>query len=178
MLPAAGSNNPAAEKNIRMKGLIVYRVLSFFVNLFCALIAVSLLMAIFVVFANPGAALNVFIMIGVVLYGWYANKFFVRVILQKDTITRRQKDWLQVNAIVALIFALNAIAGFTILVLHPQRLDEILKSLPVPAGSTSSKLLMNVITLMLFFCIMLLIHIVWTYILVRRNKDAIAEDDK
>ncbi len=159
-----------------MKGLIVYRILSFLVNLFCCLIAVSLLMAVFIALANPAVALNAFIMLGVVLYAWYANKFFIRVIIQKATFTRRQRDWLQVNAIVALVFVLNAIPGFILLVLHPQRMDDIIRGLPVPAGSASVKLLSNVITLMLFFCILLLIHIVWTYLLVRKNKDVITDD--
>lgn len=163
-----------------MKGLFIYRILSFFVNLLCALFAFSLVMAIPAVLANPGIGILVFIMLGVVLYGWYANKFLVRVILMKDTITRRQKDWLQVNAIVALVVCVSAmINGFTY-ILHPNLLDDMVKQLSQlyqnPTRKDPSNLIRNTVVTFLVFFLVLFIHIVWTLLLVRANKQSIEDN--
>lgn len=122
--------------------------------------------------ANPAIAFGAFIMLGVVLYAWYANKFFNRVIVQKDVFTRRQKDWLQVNSIVAAIFSIMSVRSATEILLHPQVIDDIIKQLPVPP---SAKLIANIITIMLVFCILLFIHVGWTFILLRRHKDHIVD---
>lgn len=147
-------------------------MLSFIVNLFCAFVAISLVPSVFMALANPAIAFGAFIMLGVVLYAWYANKFFNRVIVQKDVFTRRQKDWLQVNSIVAAIFSIMSVRSAAEILLHPQVIDDIIKQLPVPP---SAKLIANIITIMLFFCILLFIHVGWTFILLRRHKDHIVD---
>ncbi len=163
-----------------MKGLFVYRLLSFIVNLFCMFMAILLLFSVFMALANPAFAFGAFIMLGVVLYAWYANKFFNRVIVMKDVFTRRQKDWLQVNSIVAIVFAIMSIRSSAEILMHPHIVDEIAKQLPVAASPgklsiNTSKLMINLSTILLFFCVLLVIHICWTFILLRKHKDHIVD---
>jgi len=93
--------------------MVLYRILSLLVNIFCVLLAFITVFGIIYAIANPAALLQCFLFIGTVLYGWFANRFRIQVILRKQSISKRHKDWLQVNAIVAFIFSLLAhIASF------------------------------------------------------------------
>ena len=64
--------------------MIVYRILSVFVNLFSALIAVITLFGVMYAIANPAALLQCFLFIGVTLYGWFANRFHRHVLLKRN----------------------------------------------------------------------------------------------
>jgi len=83
--------------------------------------------------------------------------------------SKKQKDWLQVNAIVALVFSIIVGVSCIALLVSPGEATELMKALPPDAGLTS-KTLMNVATALLVICSLLLIHVVWTYLLIRRNK--------
>lgn len=110
--------------------MIIYRILSFIVSLFCAFIAVNVLFSIFFALTQPMLLIMSFILICVVLYGWFANRFYANVVVQKKMMTKRQKDLIQVNAIVAFIFSVVCVLGGIQILLQPQVLDEAFKSLP------------------------------------------------
>ena len=71
--------------------MIVYRILSFIVNLFCAFAALVTIVALLFLLQDPTALLQVFLMAGVVLYGWFANRFYVYVLTRKQKMTKKQK---------------------------------------------------------------------------------------
>ncbi|HNP43573.1 MAG TPA: hypothetical protein PKM63_04775 [Panacibacter sp.] len=148
--------------------MIVYRILSVFVNLFSALIAVITLFGVMYAIANPAALLQCFLFIGVTLYGWFANRFHRHVLLQEERLPRRQKDWLQVNAIVAFIFCVLGISNAVYVYRNPNIFDDVLKQLP-PEMAASQQLLLNISTGLFVCCLLLAIHIAWTYILVRKH---------
>ncbi len=161
-----------AEKFI----MIVYRIISFFVNVFCAFAAFSLFFLIFVALSQPAAFLQVFIMLAVALYGWFSRMFFKRVVLEQQQMTRRQKDWLQANAIVAAIFALMGITNGIIIYRDPQAFLDLLKSLPIQNPSTGSAIL-SAAYMLSGLCLLLLIHVIWTYILVRKHQQYFTSED-
>src|SRR5689334_12331524 len=111
--------------------MIVYRILSFIVNLFCAFAALITILTLMFLLQDPTALLRIFVMAGVVLYGWFANRFYVYVLAGKQKMTKKQKDWLQVNAIVAFIFSLLGIANCVQIINNPHVFDEVLKNMPV-----------------------------------------------
>jgi hypothetical protein len=156
--------------------MIIYRVLSFIVNIFCVFLAIITLFGLLFALANPTALWQSFLMAGIVLYGWFANRFYVYVMIGKQKISKKQKDWLQVNAIVALIASLLGIKESIYIFYHPHVFDDILKNMPAQ-DLPPQNLIINVAIILLALCVTLLIHIIWTYIFIRRNKAYIAEED-
>jgi hypothetical protein len=154
--------------------MIIYRILSFIVNLFCAFAAMVIIFALLYLLQDPTALLQVFLMAGVVLYGWLANRFYVYVLTGKQKMTRKQKDWLQVNAVVAFIFSILGIANCIYLLNDPHAFDDVLKDMPLqnikPVDAVT-----NASVGFLILCSILFIHIIWTYILIRKHKAHFAE---
>jgi hypothetical protein len=156
--------------------MIIYRILSFIVNMFCAFLAMITLFGLLFTLANPKALLQSFLMAGVVLYGWFANRFYVYVMIGKQKINKKQKDWLQVNAIVAFVVSILGITESIYILYHPHVFDNILKDLPAQ-NSPPQNLIINVAIILLAVCVILLMHIIWTYVLIRKNKAYISEAD-
>lgn len=154
--------------------MILYRILSVFVNIFCALITVITLFGVMYAIANPAALFQCFLFIGVVLYGWFANRIHGSVLLRKQHIPKRQKDWLQVNAIVAFIFCVLGISNAVYIYQNPNVFDDILKQLPPEMGA-NQQMLLNISAGLFVCCSLLVIHIIWTYTLVRKNADYFVE---
>jgi hypothetical protein len=154
--------------------MIVYRILSFIVNLFCGFAAIVTVFALLFLLQDPTALLQVFLMAGVVLYGWFANKFYVYVLTGKQKMTKKQKDWLQVNAIVAFIFSILGIANCVYLINDPHAFDDVIKNMRLE-NVNSLEVIVNAATAFLILCIILFIHIVWTYILMKKYKASFAE---
>lgn len=149
--------------------MIIYRLLSLIVAIFCSFLAMITLFGIFMALANPALLFQCFLMAAVVLYGWFANRFFAQVLIGKRTMSKKQKDWLQVNAIAAGVFSLMGIVSSIAIITKPEQLSEILKTIPSETNVTSS-LLTNMAYGLLTVCGLLLAHIVWTYVLIRKNK--------
>lgn len=150
--------------------MVVYRIISFFVNVFCAFAAFSLLFLVFVAFAQPAALLQLFIMLGVALYGWFSRMFFRKVLLTNGFMTRRQKDWLQANAIVAGVFAIMGISNGVLIYTNPEAFIDLLNELPLEKATSENAILTSAYILS-GFCLLLLIHIIWTLVLVRKNRE-------
>lgn len=153
-----------------MKGLIIYRLLTILMNIFCFFLGLSLLLGLMMVFANPGFAFGFFLMLCVVLYAWYANKFLNTVIIKEQPFTKRQKDWLQVNAIVTLIFSVLLMTQSITFIRNPNIVKEAFQQMPVQSPTS---MIVNFSAVLLFFSMVLLIHVSWTLIMVRQNKDMI-----
>lgn len=156
--------------------MIIYRVLSFIVNMFCVFLAIITLFGLLFALANPTALWQSFLMAGIVLYGWFANRFYVYVMIGKQKISKKQKDWLQVNAIVALVASVLGIKESIYIFYHPRVFDNILKDMPAQ-DLPPQNLIINVAIILLAVCSILLIHIIWTYIFIRKNKAYIVEAD-
>lgn len=142
--------------------------------MFCAFLAMITLFGLLFALANPAALWKSSLMAGIVLYGWFANRFYVYVMIGKQKISKKQKDWLQVNAVVAFVASILGIKESIYIFYHPHVFDDILKDIPAQ-NLTPQNLIINVAKVLLAVCFILLIHITWTYILIRKNKAYIAE---
>jgi hypothetical protein len=149
----------------------LYRILSFFVNFFCAFLAVITAVGLMVSLSNPAGLLQVFLMASVVLYGWFANKFYLEVIMKLQKMSKKQKDWLQVNGIVALVFSILGISNSIYIYYNPDTFDDLLSEMPEKIADPH-QMLINVATVLLVFCALLLVHIIWTYKLVKKHADS------
>lgn len=158
-----------------MKGQLAYRILTTLVGIFGVLLAILLFISIFAVLANPSIFFEAFLMLTVVLYAWFANKFYKNVIVQKQTYTKRQKDWLLVNAIPASLFAALGIVNSIYLLLNPHSFDDAIKQTLSAAGNTISpadltNAIINIAMFLLVLCSALLFQIVWTIILLKKKS--------
>ena len=155
-----------------MKALIVYRILSFVVNFFCLLIALEILMSFPVIFSNPSFLLPFFLMVALILYGWFSNIYFKRVYVLKTAVTKKLKDWVQVNAIVTLLFCLILAAETIVIYQKPQLFLDALKnfsgSYPLTADIVKQTML-----LLSIFALIILAHVIWTLALIRKNRHLI-----
>jgi len=150
--------------------MIIYRILGFIVNLFCAFIAVNVLFSIFFALTQPMLLIVSFILICVVLYGWFANRFYINIVVLKKVMTKRQKDMLTINAVIAFIFSFIFVwAGIQTLV-QPQIVDEALKNIPQDVNMSAESVKKGM-TFFFILCTILFIHIVWTYVLMRKHKE-------
>jgi hypothetical protein len=123
--------------------------------------------------SNPALLLQCFLMAAVVLYGWFANRFYLQIILRKLPMTKKQKDWLQVNAIVAFAFSVISIAGIAVVLFHPEIMQEELKQFEVQSNYTPGQFA-NFAYVFLAIYLTLFTHIIWTYLLMRKYKDYFA----
>jgi hypothetical protein len=153
-----------------MKGLVLYRILTVLVNIFAVFIGITLIFGLMLVISNPGFALGFFMMLGAVLYAWYANKFLKTVIIQQQPFTKKQKDWLQVNAIVALIFGVLLLTQSIAFIRNPDLVKAAFEQMPV---KSPTNLIYNTSMVLLCFALAILIHITWTFVLIRQNRDMI-----
>ena len=149
--------------------MILYRILSAIVTLFCSFLAMITLFGIFMAFSSPQLLFQCFLMAGVVLYGWFANRFFAQVVIHKKAMTKRQKDWLQVNGIVALVFSVMGIVSCIVLITDPEQVKELIKAFPGETGVDANSLIKVAEVLLGIFSV-LFVHIIWTYLLIRKHK--------
>lgn len=159
-----------------MKGLGLYRVLSFFLSVFCLFTAFSFLISVMQLFQTFNAAIHVFINLAVLLYYWYSRKFFIEVYVQNGSFPKRLKDRLQVNAFVAILVSLFTAGQTAYWLISPEGLAQMQATvqsiLPeqsnIPEKNVTTNLKLGLIAGLLLQ-IIVLTHVIWTLILLRKH---------
>ncbi|BAV08771.1 hypothetical protein FLA_4818 [Filimonas lacunae] len=133
-------------------------------------LAILLFMVLPAVFSNLLLALPAFLLLSIVLYAWFANKFFIKAFVQRTVFTKKQKDWLQVNAIVtsivSAIWFFSAFSAYT----HPTPLKEAVE-VQMPAelqNKITIQTVKNIGIGLMSICVLLLTHVIWTISLLRK----------
>jgi len=143
-----------------------YKVLSIIINMVAMLLAVSLLFSLPVLLSSPLTMLSGFMMVSIILYSWYSNKFSTKILQQQQVVKHGLKDWVKVNGIVAIIFSLIVIVDVILLIGNPQAYVEAVKKLGVDLPEQT---ITTFLYIMLAYGIILLIHVVWTLILLKKK---------
>lgn len=156
--------------------LIIYRILSFFINLVGFFVAVSLVIIIPVFIMVPVLWLPMFLIITVVLYTWFSNRFSRKVLLRKEIVNHSLRDWIRVNGFVAIVFSLLNIPSIINLIRNPAGYFEATKefSKQFGQGSAQNFKIENIqvlTTVMLIYFIALFAHVFWTFALIKKNED-------
>lgn len=146
---------------------IIYRILSLIINVVAVMLTISLLGSIPMLVSSPQTMLSGFMMIAVILYSWFSFKFRREVMQQQKVVPHSLRDWLRVNGIVTLIFSLISVLGITPLLINPQPLLTAIKSFGV---DMPLKTAVAFIYTMLAYAIVLFIHILWTFALVKKHQ--------
>jgi membrane protease YdiL (CAAX protease family) len=146
---------------------IIYRILSLIINFIAALLAVSLLFSIPMLLSSPITMLSAFMMIAVILYSWFSFQFRKHVLQQHQTVRHSLRDWVRVNGIVTLVFSFMTIISVLPLLQNSQSFTDALKGMgfEMPLKSVT-----GFFYGMLCYAIALVIHILWTFSLIKKNE--------
>jgi len=154
--------------------LIVYTILSFFINIIGFFMAIALIVIIPIFITIPVLWLPMFLIIAVVLYTWFSNKFRQKVLVRREVVNHGLRDWIRVNGFVAIVFSLLNIPSIINLIRNPasyfEATKEFAKQLGQGAGQNLKIENIQVLTsVMLLYFIALFVHVFWTFTLIKKN---------
>lgn len=147
---------------------IIYRILSLIINLIAMLLAVSLFLSIPMLFSSPITMLSAFMMIAIILYSWFSFRFRREVLQQQKVVKHSLKDWVRVNGIVTLIFSFMTVMSVLPLLQNPQSFTDALKGM---GFEMPLKSITGFFYAMLGYAIVLFIHILWTFALMKKHQE-------
>lgn len=147
---------------------IIYRLLSLIINFIAILLTISLVFSIRTLFSSPVTMLSAFMMIAVILYSWFSFQFNRHVLQQHRTTRHSLRDWVRVNGIVSLIFSFMTIMSLLPLLQNPQPFSDALKGM---GFDLPLKSITGFFYGMLGYAIVLVVHILLTFALMKKHKN-------
>lgn len=110
--------------------LTLYRIFSYFLLIIAAFLGIGVLAGFFIALANPALLLNIFIAAAVVMYSISSFLFLINGIDGKKQLKAGMKDFIRVNAFVAVFFCVMNIFQSITVITNPSVLTEALNQLP------------------------------------------------
>jgi hypothetical protein len=155
---------------------VIYRIISFLINVFAIFIAVALLFILPVALVNFAMLFPAFLLIGVVLYSWFSTRFRQQVLVKNEMAKTSLRDWVRVNGFVTIAFSILYTISTIALLRNPDEVikssKEIMTKMDPRFGDNFRPEVINAVgIIILAYCTMLLIHVLWTFILLRKHKD-------
>jgi hypothetical protein len=155
---------------------ILYRILSFFINLFAFFIAFALFIIIPVSLAVPAMWLPVFLLVAIVLYAWFSTRFRVLVLMRRQTVKHSLRDWIRVNGFVAIAFSfLNILSTISLLrnpALFINAMQEMMNQFDNKLNNGITAENVNTLAvIMLIYFTGLFIHVLWTFALMKKHQE-------
>ena len=165
-----------------MKSLVLYRILSYFLIITAALLGFVCLFAILIALSNPALLLSVFVIVAVVIYSFASFIFLVKGIDGSRQLKSKLKDFIKVNAYVALVFmVMNIVQSFSI-ISNPVILNDAISQVTALQNGKSPlsaalmlKMMKAVVWFMLFYSVILGIHISITFRLLKQYVHLFAD---
>jgi hypothetical protein len=145
--------------------LLFYRIFSYFLLIIAAFLGIGLVAVLFIALANPSMLLNVFVGAAVVLYTISSFMFLINGIDGKKQLKPGLKDFIRVNAFVALFFCVMNIFQSITVIMNPSVLGEAMNQMPQLTNGqqlpkeTILKVVKGAMWLLLIYSIILLAHI-------------------
>jgi hypothetical protein len=146
---------------------LLYKILTVIINTVAMLLSISLVLSIPMMLSSPLTMLSGFMMVSIILYAWFSNQFIKKVLQQQQVVKKNLKDLVKVNGIVALIFSLVVIVDVIILMGKPQAYVDAIKRYGVDMPLQT---ITTFLYIMLAYGIVLLVHVIWTFILLRKHS--------
>jgi hypothetical protein len=163
-----------------MTNLTFYRILTFILLPIAGLFGLMAAFALLVSLANPTLLLGTFMLSAVVIYVFTAFKFYTKGIRAATPLKANLKDWIKVNAFVAVAFASLSLMQSVGVLGNPAVLNDAIKQSSemqqkMSTGVTVSPDLMLKVTkavlyFMIAFSVVLLTHIFITFRLLTAFK--------
>lgn len=156
-----------------------YRILTYLLLPFALFFSLLSLITFFVALANPALFLGVFMLAAFCIYYFCSFRFLHQGILQHRPLKPKLRDWIKVNAYVAMPFGvINFMQSFTV-ISKPTLIAEVVKqmtemqqrmNMPVTPGASYEKMLLTLMYVMLVFALMLLIHLTLSFALLKKYQ--------
>jgi len=156
---------------------VIYRIISFVINLVAFFLTGILLILLPFILLNPASWFSIFITAGVVLYCWFSSKFRKQVLQRREVVSRKLRDWVRVNGFLTVVFAASLFYQIVLLVNDPTPMLEMMK----PLGEkyhreVKAEDLYLSLTITMTYSGLLIIHIIWTFLLLQKYKDFFREE--
>jgi len=155
--------------------LTIYRIFSFLLLPIAVLFSMGVLTVFRAAFANPLLFIPIFFSASIAIYTFASLNFLIRGIDGKKLLGRTSKDWLIVNALVSIIYALTAIAQRFLVAIYPEVLKQYADNMKENAGSesaiTSAQILQylnGVSYFLLIYGMVLFIHIIFSFYYIKK----------
>jgi hypothetical protein len=158
-----------------LKHLTLYRILTYVLIIIASILGIAALFAILVALSNPVLLLSVFMLVAVVMYSFSSFLFFTNGIQGNRKQKPKLKDFIKVNAYVAIVFAFLNIFQSVTLIMNPAVLNEAVSQFstlqnsknPLPVGLMLT-VMKAAVWFLLFYSIVLTIHIQTTFRLLKQ----------
>jgi hypothetical protein len=148
---------------------ILYRILGFFINTMAVLLFISLISSFGILLSSAATLLPAFMLIATILYSFFSYKFHRQVLQQQQTVSKKLRDWVRVNGIVAIVFSVQIFLGVTVLLKKPEVYSETMSKFGM---QVSLNAVQGFFIFMLVYAIALLVHILWTFALMKKNESS------
>lgn len=163
---------------------LVYRITSYFLLVIAAIFGIAALFALLIALSNPALLLSVFVIVAVVIYSIASFLFMLNGINAKRQLQPKLRDWIKVNAYVAGVFVVMNIFQSVAVLQNPAILSEAVKQVvdmqqsksPV-AADFMLRIMKVVVWFMLFYAVILGVHISFTFRYLKQYAHLFAPKD-
>lgn len=134
-------------------------------------------------FSNPALLLEAFVLVCITIYTVKSTQFFRRHITSNVPASKSLKDWIKVNAFVAIFFVVQVLASAVVfLTMKDEALTtirEILNQLQDTQGNMAAQFtpediyrnMRNIMIFLLIFDVVLAVHIFCTFKLLKKYRE-------
>lgn len=165
-----------------MKNLTIYRVISYIILFFAAFLSVGVFTSLLAALANPAALLPIFLMSCIIIYTYSSWRFLVRGIDKGIVSKPILRDLIKVNGYITMALAAFMLIQSVVVLFQPQLISDLLAQVKAaqPANSpVSDETLAGWVNVLLRFliayCLLLILHTIITFRLLKRYPDVFAE---
>ncbi len=151
--------------------LTIYRILTFLLLPIAVLFTIFVLLVLRAAFSNPALFLPLFLLSCIAIYTFTSFNFLIQGIDGNKLLNRSAKDWIRVNAIVSMVWALMITGTCVAVLLQPAMLGEAVKQMKENAGSDLKiseadfeKYMRVIVYFFSVYALVLLVHIVMSFI--------------
>jgi len=154
---------------------ILYRIFSLIISIFAFFISLSLLLLIPASLVMPPVWLPIFLLVAVVLYTWFSNKFQRLVLRHNEVVRTSLRDWVKVNGYVTIVFSLLSLPGAFALLKNPDVYMANMTEMMGKMANHSSQVFTErsaiiLASIMIIYFLILLVHVFWTFALIKKNE--------
>jgi uncharacterized membrane protein YuzA (DUF378 family) len=158
--------------------ITLYKILSYILLPIAALLGLFSLMFLMAALSSPAALLPVFTMVATVIYVFTSFSFLQKAIVQQQAVKARLRDWIRVNAFVALFVAISSLMQGVTLLANPAMMKEALeqansmmKQMNQPVTYDLMAMMRGVLYFIIGFAAVLLTHIFISFQFLKKYKE-------
>jgi|GEM_PF-3302119 len=154
---------------------IVYKILSVVVNVVAMFLAILMVLSLPVLFSSTLNMLSGFMLVCIVLYGWFSFSFQRQVLKKHQKVKPMLRDMIKINGYISLFYSTIIIGGMLVFLKQPGMLLEQIKQMGVVVELAA---IQSMLYTVFFVGLVLFVHILWTLALVRKFNDFFTGNEK